>query len=346
MTEAGPAPRRPAEGRPSSGGSAKGALEGEGNWPPPPPGEPWTVLHLVRWSGRYLEGKGAPEGRLDAEHLLADVLQLGRLELYLAHDRPVADAELRAFKERLRRRARREPLQHILGTVPFRDLLLGCDSRALVPRPETEELVEAVLERMEEWQGTEPLRALDVGTGSGAIALALAREGPFQEVVATEPDPAALELARENARRNGLQERVTFRPERAFQSVESGEAFDVVVSNPPYVAEGEWEGLEPEVRDWDPRKALVAGPTGLEVLDELVDGVAPVLRPGGLLALEVGAGQASRVRGRLEASGAFGSVGVRRDAAGIGRMVLAERVASAWVPRSLHDNANQDDGGS
>lgn len=290
---------------------------------PPAPGEPWTILRLMLWSARYLEERGVAEARLDAEHLLAASLGTDRLRLYLEYDRPLGSEELDAFKPSLLRRARREPLQYILGHTPFRELDLLTDPRVLVPRPETEVLVEEVLE----WTragGRSGLTALDVGTGTGAVALSLVAEGPFTRVVATDVDPDALAVARENRARAGMDEQVELREGHLLEPV-GEERFDVIVSNPPYVAEGEMEALEPEVREWEPAGALVAGPEGTEVLDALVRGASAHLRAGGLLALEVGLGQARSVAERMRAAEGLGEPRVRRDLAGRERIVLVDR---------------------
>lgn len=294
-------------------------------------GEVWTVLRLMRWSGEYLESKGVERGRLDAEHLLAYALGVERLQLYLQYDRPLDREELDRFRPLLRRRAEREPLQYILGRAAFRHLDLAVDRRVLIPRPETEVLVDEVLA----WaaaRGRDALTALDVGTGSGAIALSLLVEGPFPKVVATDPSAGALAVARENAMTLGLEDRLDLREGPLFGPVSAGEAFDVAVSNPPYVAEAEAATLEPEVGVWEPPQALFAGPDGLAVIRALVGAGAGYLVPGGLLALEVGAGQAGLVVAEIEAVGGYDDVRVRRDLAGRERVVLACRAG----PRPTH----------
>jgi release factor glutamine methyltransferase len=258
-------------------------------------------------------------GRLDAELMLAQVLGLGRLDLYLQFERPIAPRELAEFKAYLLRRAKREPLQYILGTTAFRELELKTDPRALIPRPETEVLVEEVLD----WaRGEEPnLVGLDLGTGTGAIALSLLTEGPFRTMVGTDPDPGALELARENARASGLDGRLELRLGGLFQPIRPEERFDVVVSNPPYIRAGERGNLQPEVRDWEPSGALFAGSDGLEVVVPLVEGAHRVLRPGGLLAVEVGDGQGAEVARAMEGLGVYREVGTRADLSGRERIV-------------------------
>jgi len=303
----------------------------------PASGEPWTPILLTRWSGHYLSEKGIDSGRLDAELILAHVLGLGRLDLYLQHDRPLLPEELAAFKALLKRRGVREPLQHVLGTAPFRELDLRSDSRALIPRPETEVLVGEILTwavgaQKRYSSGPPPesdtapdpktLTALDIGTGTGAISLSLLKEGPFRQVVGTDLSGKALDVARENAMDSGLSESLELREGHLFDPVRAGERFHVVASNPPYVPEGDRDGLSPEVRDWEPPSALFAGPEGLDVLLPLIRGVPDALVPGGLLALEVGDGQATRVARAVEETGAFSEIRIRPDLAGRERVVL------------------------
>lgn len=287
----------------------------------PGPGEPWTPIRLTRWSGEYLQDKGVEGGRLDAELLLAHVLEIRRLDLYLQYDRPLLPSELDTFKALLKRRAAREPLQHVLGTAAFRELNLVVDGRALIPRPETEVLVEEVL-RWAQDAPTRSLTAVDIGTGTGAIALSLLKEGPFDRVVATDLSTDALELGRENARRLEFEEQVEFREGALYAPLDPGERFHVLVSNPPYIPDGDREGLEPEVREWDPSTALFAGPEGLDVILPLVEGSTEFLLPQGLLAIEVGDGQAGKVARAMEQTGAFREIRIRPDLAGRERVVL------------------------
>ncbi|MBI4541313.1 MAG: peptide chain release factor N(5)-glutamine methyltransferase [Gemmatimonadetes bacterium] len=285
--------------------------------------ELWTVLRLVEWSARYLREKGVENARLNAELLLADALGLRRLELYLQYDRPLTSEELAAFKARLLRRARREPLQYVLGRVVFRELELAVDRRALIPRPETEILVGEVLEWARGRTG-EP-EVLELGTGSGAIALSLAVEGRFARVVATDVSPEALALARWNAARCGVARAVEFRGGSLYRVIAPDERFDAIVSNPPYVAATARASLAPEVRDWEPEAALFAGPSGFEVLWPLVEGAPAHLRTGGILALEVGLEQADAVTERIARTGRFQDGRTVPDLAGRERVVIATR---------------------
>lgn len=287
----------------------------------PGPGEAWTPIRLTRWSGQYLRGKGIESGRLDSELLLAQILNVARLDLYLQFDRPLRPAEMEAFKALLRRRAAREPLQYVLGSTTFREIELKTDPRALIPRPETEILVGEVLAWAEEKR--DDLRALDIGVGSGAIALSLLKEGSFSVLVGTDTSREALALAGENATAAGLSEKLDLREGHLYGPLEDGERFDIIVSNPPYVPEDDRSSLEPEVLDWEPAGALFAGPEGLDVLLPLARGAREFLVAGGLFAAEVGDGQGNEVARILGETGAFREVSLRPDLNGRGRVVLA-----------------------
>jgi release factor glutamine methyltransferase len=245
-----------------------------------------TVREALARATGYLETRGLESPRVDAEWLLAHVLGLGRVELYTQHDRPLTTDELDRGRELLARRGRREPLAYVLGEWGFRRLTLRTDRRALVPRPETEVVVERCLALLE---GAEAPRVLDVGTGTGAIALAIANEHPGARVTGVDSSEPALELARENAARAGV--RAEFR-EGGFGA--AADDWDLVVSNPPYVSAADYETLQPEIRDWEPRGALV----GEGLHRELARRVQ-----SGWLVLEVGDGQASAVAAELAGLG-------------------------------------------
>jgi release factor glutamine methyltransferase len=254
-------------------------------------------------------------------------LGVDRLQLYLQYDRPLSPEERDAFKPLLRRRAGREPLQYIIGRAAFRQLELKADPRVLIPRPETEVLVQEVLD----WAsaaGRDLGQVWDLGTGTGAVALSLAVEGTCTRVVATDSSPDALSVAAENAERYDVSGFVEFREGSLFESLEEGERFDIIVSNPPYIAEGEKEELQPEVRDWEPSEALFAGEDGLDMIRQLVAGAPDRLLASGLLALECGLGQAEGIAADLNATGAFATVRVRPDLTGRPRFVIAERGAA------------------
>jgi release factor glutamine methyltransferase len=261
-----------------------------------------------------LRAAGVEDPRLDAELLLAEAMGSSRAALVAEPGAEVAPAAGRLFGEMVRRRLRREPVAYILGRKGFRNLELAVDRRVLIPRPETELLVELALE-------VEPERVLDVGTGSGAIALAVADELPDCEVTATDTSPVALEVARANAARLGLAERVRF-----FQGTlpEDG-SFDLVLANLPYVAERDWPSLQPEVTKWEPREALLAGADGLDAYRSFLPECGRALvrysrQSSTALGVEVGEGQAQAVA-ELFREGGFGEIEARRDLAGIERIV-------------------------
>jgi release factor glutamine methyltransferase len=241
-----------------------------------------SLLEVIERTTTYFAKNGVTNPRLQAEWLMANVLGCKRLDLYLRFDEPMKDDVLDRLRPMVKRRAAREPLQYIIGSAPFHNVSLKCDARALIPRPETEQLVEEVLKRRSE----KPERVLDLGTGTGAIAIALASAWPEAAVTAVDASAEALTLARENAAANNLNGRVSFVASDWFTSV-TGE-FDVIVSNPPYLTEAEWESAEPEVRSCEPRSALVAANEGLADLDGILRGSLAHLSAGGLLALETG----------------------------------------------------------
>lgn len=258
-----------------------------------------------------MDAAGVATPRLDAELLLAAATGSDRAFLASHPDAEIPPPAARRFGEMVRRRLRREPVAYIVGRKGFRWIELAVDSRVLIPRPETELLVELALE-------LGPETVLDVGTGSGAIALSIAAELPECRVVATDTSAAALAVARGNAESLGLTERVEL--VEAMLPPETGD-FDLVVANLPYVSEAEWASLEPEVTEWEPREALLAGPDGLDALRAAIPAVAGIAR---VLALEVGAGQAGAAR-ELVGEAGFASVEVRPDLAGIPRAVVGRR---------------------
>ncbi|MDQ8186981.1 peptide chain release factor N(5)-glutamine methyltransferase [Pelagicoccus sp. SDUM812002] len=245
-----------------------------------------TVLDVIQRSSVFLDGKGVESARLNAEWLIASALGIDRMKLYMQFDRPLKEAELADMRSKVARRAKREPLQYILGTTPFHELELKVDQRALIPRPETEQLVELALGSLGE--NDEPYRIVDLGTGSGAIALALAFALPRAAVFAVDASREALELAQENALGCGLQNRVTFVLSDWFSDFGPEGEFDLIVSNPPYLTDEEMESAEPEVKDFEPRSALFAEEAGISDLQTIVRGSYERLKLGGALWLETG----------------------------------------------------------
>lgn len=276
-----------------------------------------TVAEALTAATDAFAAAGVESPRLDAELLLAAASGSGRAGL-AARPEAAVDAEAgRRFGAMVRRRVRREPLAYILGRRGFRRIDLEVDPRVLIPRPETELLVELALE-------LQPRRVLDVGTGSGAIALAIADELPGCVVTATDTSPHALERAAANARRLGLDERVEF----VSGTLPAGEDHDLVVANLPYVASAEWERLAPEIRDFEPPEALLAGADGLDAIRGLCDALAPAVEAGrvGAVGLEHGSGQAEEVTELLAAAG-LDNLERRRDLAGFDRVVVGHAPA-------------------
>jgi len=281
------------------------------------------LLEILRLAERYLADGGVARPRLEAEHLLAHILGRSRLDLYLEFDRLLDEAELGPFRELLRKRRQRVPCQYLIGETEFYGLPFSVDARVLVPRPETEHLVEAALGRLKD-AAHEPL-VYDVGTGSGCVAIAIAHEAPRCRVVASDASAAALEVARTNAARNGVAERITFVEGELFAPYEATGKADVIASNPPYVARTEWDELPDEVRLHEPRQALDGGPDGLDVIRRLVADAPARLTTGGRLMIEVGHAQAGAVRELMAQTGALNEIETGRDYAGIERVVIGKK---------------------
>jgi len=273
-----------------------------------------TLLEVLQSTVDYFKKRGIESPRLNAEHLLAQVLKRKRIELYLEFERELTETELAPLRELVRRRGQGEPLQHLLGTVEFAGHIFVCDKRALVPRPETEQLVELLESKITNRQS----KILDVGTGSGVIALSLAAKFTDAKVTATDISEDALSLARENAGRLGLTSRVEFLCGDLLSS--ANHVYDLIVANLPYVAAGDRDTLSREVGH-DPEVALFGGERGDEIVRKLIDVAPSHLAPGGLLALEVGLGQAQALAG-LMAEKNYHDIGTERDYAGVIRFLF------------------------
>jgi len=273
-----------------------------------------TVLEVLQSSTEYFKKRAIESPRLNAEHLLAHVLKQKRIELYLEFERVLAEAELAPLRELVRRRGQGEPLQHLLGTVEFAGRVFLCDKRALVPRPETEHLVELLKSQIPH----PAARILDVGTGSGVIALSLAANFPDATVTATDISDDCLALARENAERLGLTNRVEFLAGDLLLQV--NDVYDLIVANLPYVAAPDRAGLSREVLH-DPEVALFGGERGDEVVRRLIEAAPARLRPGGLLALELGLGQADDLAA-LMAEKNYHDIRKEADYAGVTRFLF------------------------
>lgn len=285
----------------------------------------WTVLDIIKWGTSYLTEKGFDEARLTTELLLAAALETKRFDLYVKHDQPLKKNELEKFKVLLKRRLAHEPVQYILGKTNFYSIELKIDRRALIPRPETEILAESVIGHCRTFlsQRSE-VRVLDIGTGSGCIAVAVARFVKNSIVTAIDRNPDALDLARENAVSTETDGRITF--ENAdFLELDRNifdHAFDIIVSNPPYVPEDEYAGLAPEIKEFEPRDAVSDGSDGMTFFKRLSETAPEFLRDGGWVFVETGFGQAKEVE-RLFANRGWCELLVKKDLSNIERVVRA-----------------------
>jgi len=276
-----------------------------------------TVLEVLQSTTGYFQKRNIDSPRLNAEHLLAHVLSRKRMELYLDFDRQVRESELAPLRELLKRRGSGEPLQHLLGTVEFCGRSFRCDKRALVPRPETEQLVELLISHLKSEIASS--RIIDVGTGSGVIALTLAAEFPTAEIVGADISDDALMLARENAERLKLADRVLFLRSNLLESIQPD--FDLIVANLPYVSADDRENLSREVLH-DPEVALFAGSRGDELLRQLIQDAPSWLRPGGMLAIEIGIGQSDTLVAAL-AEKNYRDILTEKDYSGVIRFLFA-----------------------
>lgn len=280
--------------------------------------EAWTLRKVVRWSEGDFASRGIPSARLDAELLCAHALGIDRVRLYMDLDRPLLPTELAAVRELVQRRRKREPVAYILGRREFWGRPFEVGPAVLVPRPETESLIEHALTLLGKDRDA---CVLDLCSGSGCIAITLALERPLARVVATDVSGAALDVARRNVEKLGVATRVELREGDLFEAVRTDELFDVVTANPPYLSAEELSECAPDVREHEPRIALVAGPAGDELLARIATGVIAHLSPGGHLLSEIGSGQAARARALFEAAG-LRDVRVVPDLGGLDRVVV------------------------
>ncbi len=274
-----------------------------------------TVLEVLQATTAYFKKHNVENPRLNAEHLLAHVLGRKRIELYLEFESVLTESELAPLRNLVKRRSQGEPLQHLLGTTEFCGLTFLCDKRAMVPRPETEELVELVESKVENRE----LRIADVGTGSGVIALTLAVKFPEAEILAVDISDDALALAQENAARLKLVDRVRFLKSNLLENVEG--TFDLIVANLPYISTQDHDTLSREVLH-DPAVALFASARGDELVRELIAQALSQLRPGGMLALEIGIGQSEALLSAL-AEKNYRDISFKNDYSGVKRFLFA-----------------------
>lgn len=281
-------------------------------------GETWTILKVLQWTTSYFSRKGISQPRAGAEVLLAHVLGMERIDLYLHYDQPLNPSELARYRECVRRRAAFEPTQYITGKQEFWSLDFEVTPSVLIPRPETELLVEKTLESVED-----PAQViLDLCTGSGAVAVALAHERPSLKLVASDISPEALKVAKRNALRHHVEQRIAFIASDLFNAFSFNALFDIIVTNPPYISEAELDALAPEVVRYEPRTALEGrGALGLDIIRKILDKAPSYLKPGGILLVEIGQGQAEIVREELKGNRRFKPPELIRDYSGILRVL-------------------------
>ena len=284
-----------------------------------------TVHDILNESTKTLEAVDIPSARLDAEVLLSFCLGCDHLEFYKNPDMTISETQLAAFRNLIARRLRWEPVAYITGCKEFWSFTLEVNSSVLIPRPDTEIIVEEALSICRKIDSSE-IKILDIGTGSGAIAIALALEITGAKVMATDISEVALNVARKNATVLGLQDKIEFKLGNLFEPVDG--SFDIIVCNPPYISAKDYEELPAGVKNYEPREALLAGKSGLEIYEKLVYQAAGFVQKNGWLLLEIGAKQETGVCGIMEATGFYDSLEMSRDYAGLPRVIKARRKSS------------------
>jgi release factor glutamine methyltransferase len=282
-----------------------------------------TVLEAIQKSAGFLAKKNVESPRLQTELLLAHLLKMPRMKLYLNFERALTPTEVDSLRELVKRRGQREPLQHIVGSTSFCGFEIAVNRRALVPRPETELLSEAGWNFLSTFN-SQPSTALDFGTGSGCIAIALAAKCPNAKITAADISADTLALAKENAAKNNVAERIEFLQGNGFAALSSNSQFDLVISNPPYIPSAEIATLQPEVRDFDPRAALDGGADGLDFYRRISADAKPFLKPAGKIMLEFGDGQADAIK-RIFESEKWIVEAVQEDYSQRARILIARR---------------------
>lgn len=288
------------------------------------PRGPWTTRRLLAWTADHFARKGIDSPRLAAEMLLAHVLGVARLKLYMDPDRPASALERAAFRQLVERAAEHEPVDYLTGQAPFFSMLLHVDPTVLIPRPSTEALVEHVVQHARRTPGFASPVVFDLGTGSGAIAIAVARHVLNCRVVATDISHEALALARDNARRLGVADRIDFRDGDLFDALPPGQRATYLVSNPPYISDQEWDDVPPNVKRYEPERALRGGVDGLKIVRRILDGAAAHLARPGQLVMEIGSARKQAVLELAAAQHDLSNAHVLADHEGLPRVLVAD----------------------
>lgn len=290
------------------------------------PQDTWTILKLIRWTAERFKKEGLDTPRLDAEVLLAEILGVKRVDLYIHFDQPLQPGELARFKKLIQRRLKREPVAYIIGKREFWSLPFKVTPDVLIPRPETEFLVAEALNVLSpQGKAGGQVRILEIGTGSGAISVALAKELPGASLIATDLSRETLAIAADNARQNGVTGQIRFLPGDLFDAAKKEEKFDLILTNPPYIPADQWPSLMPEVRDFEPRVALDGGADGLSFFRRALPKVAGFLNPGSWFLSEIGAGQDQKVRQIAQENPDLEAFAFIKDLAGIKRVFKARK---------------------
>ena len=287
--------------------------------------ETWTVGRLLTWTTDYLKQRGVEDSpRLDAEVLLATARGCKRIDLYAAFTEPASEETRTAFKELVRRRAEGTPVAYLVGKREFYSLDFRVSPAVLIPRPETEHLVITLLDRLKERESKAPVQIADVGTGSGIIAVCIAKHAPLVKVTAIDLSPEALAIAKKNISNLGVEEKVETIESDLFAAVPADRTFDFVVSNPPYITTAEMETLAPTVKQYEPAMALHAGPAGTEIIERLIDESAGRLTPGGWLMFEISPMLETAVQKLFAARPEWELMTTVKDLAGLARVIQAQ----------------------
>ncbi len=282
----------------------------------------WTIRELMKSAVEHLQRKGFEDARLNVELLLAYALDLQRIQLYLNFDKPISSTELKQFRSLYERRLKGEPVQYIIGSTNFMGLQFAVDSRVLIPRPETETLIEQTMLLCQRYPSNTTIQVFEVGTGSGNIAISIAKYIKQAHVTAIDISKEALIVAEENARMHSVNSQIQFSLIDIFDQTKEifRKRFDLLVSNPPYIPKDEWEQLQTEVRDFEPSVALTDGKDGLKFYHRLIGIIPDILKPGGSIMLEVGLNQAGKIARELKNSG-MTQIQITDDLQGIPRVV-------------------------
>ena len=281
-----------------------------------------TVLEAIKLSTEYLQKKGVESPRANAEILLAEILKCKRLELYLAFDKPLAENEVQIYREAIRKRGLRIPLQYIVGNVEFYGLKLIVNENVLIPRPETELLVEKIINESDK---SANLKILDIGSGSGNISLSLSKNLPNSKVVSIDISENALAVAKQNAELNAFQDKVEFRNFDIMNGdLNSLGKYDLIVSNPPYVSENDYESLEPELKNYEPKIALTDNSNGISFYKHILETSDQLLNKPGKIYFELGIDQSAQVRKYFEQNN-FTNIKITKDYSGIERILVANK---------------------